>query len=245
MTTVAERTPITTFQDIPNAMAQHPELKEQMREHLRDEELCNLPQTVARLAETLAELSVIVRGIAERQERIETNVAEIKIGQARHDADIAELKAGQQRMQSDINRLSGSEYERRIARSLRRNSRHHFGISNGRLVQSITIPNNNHIPNLLDQTFDQGVIGADDADNAERTDIVIHCTDSDHRPAYVAIEASVTIETQDIIRARERADIISKAAGIPATAAACGSRIDEETSALAGQYGVTVIIVPA
>ena len=69
--------------------------------------------------------------------------------------------------------------------------------------------------------------------------------DSDHRPAYVAVEASVTIEAQDIIRAHERAEIISKAAGIPAIAAACGSRIDDETSALARQYGVTVIIVPA
>ena len=258
MTTIAERTPIVTFQDILNALEQNPELKEQMRQHLRDEDLRNLPQAVARLLEAVAELTVTVRGIAQRQERTEADAAELKAGQARleagqarHDADIADLKAGQarledgqRRMQSDINRLSGSEYERRIARTLRRNSRRHFGIGNGQLVQSITIPNNNHIPDLLDQACHEGIIQAHEADEAEQTDIVINGEDGANQPAYVAIEASVTIENRDIVKAHERADIISRAAGIPTIAAACGSRIDDETSALAGQYDVTVIILP-
>ena len=336
MTTVAERTPIVTFQDILNAMARNPELKEQMRQHLQDEELRNLPRTVARLLEAVAELAVTVQGIARRQERTEADVADIKAGQARHDADIADIKAGQarhdadiadikagqarhdadiaelkagqarhdadiaelkagqarleagqarhdadiaelkagqarledgqarhdadiaelkagqarledgqRRMQSDINRLSGSEYERRVARTLRRNSLRHFGIGNGQLVQSITIPNNNHIPDLLDQAGNEGIIQAHEADDAEQTDIVIHGQDGANQPAYVAIEASVTIESRDIVKARERADIISRAAGISTTAAACGSRIDDETRALAGQYDVAVIILPA
>ena len=308
MTTVAERTPIVTFQDILNAMARNPELKEQMRQHLQDEELRNLPRTVARLLDAVAELTVTVQGIARRQERTEADVADIKAGQARHDADIAELKAGQarhdadiaeikagqarleagqarhdadiaelkagqarledgqarhdadiaelkagqarledgqRRMQSDINRLSGSEYERRVARTLRRNSLRHFGIGNGQLVQSITIPNNNHIPDLLDQAGNEGIIQAHEADDAELVDIVIHGQDGANQPAYVAIEASVTIESRDIVKARERADIISRAAGIPTIAAACGSRIDDETSALASQYDVTIIILPA
>ena len=99
---IAEHIPITTFQDILNAMAQHPELKEQMRQHLQDEELRNLPQTVARLAETVAELTAIVRGI-------ETDVAEIKAGQARHDADIAEIKDGQARHDADIAELKDGQ----------------------------------------------------------------------------------------------------------------------------------------
>ena len=266
MTTVAERTPIVTFQDILNALSRNPELKEQMRQHLQDEELRNLPQTVARLEQAVAELTVIVQGIAQRQERTETDVAELKDGQARleagqvrHDADIAELKDGQarleagqarlednqRRMQSDINRLSGSEYERRVARTLGRNSLRHFGIGNGQLVQSITIPNNNHIPDLMDHACNEGLIQTHEADDAEQADIVIHGQNSANQPAYVSIEASVTVESRDIVKAHERADIISRATGIPTTAAACGSRIDAETSALSSQYDVTVIIVPA
>ena len=322
MTTIAARTPIVTFQDILNAMAQNPELKEQMRQHLQDEELRDLPQTVARLLAAVAELTVIVQGIAQRQERTDADIAEVKAGQAkhdtdiadikagqakhdtdiaevkagqakhdtdiaevkagqakhdsdiadlkagqarleagqaRHDADIAELKAGQakhdadisdikdiqRRMQSDLNRLTGTDYERRVARTLRRNSLRHFGIRNGQLVHSVTIPNNNHLPDLLDLACSQAAIAAHEADHADQTDIVIHGQDGDNQPAYAVIEASVTIENHDIIRARERADIISRAAGIPAIAAACGSRIADETDALAGQYDVTVIILPA
>ena len=91
--TVAERTPIATFGDILNAMAQNPELKEQMRQHLQDEEVRNLPQTVARLTKAVQELTVTVQSV-------EMDVAEIKAGQARHDADIADLKAGQARLET-------------------------------------------------------------------------------------------------------------------------------------------------
>ena len=99
---IAEHIPIATFQDILNAMAQHPELKEQMRQHLQDEELRNLPQTVARLAKAVQELTVTVQGV-------EMDVAEIKAGQARHDADIAEIKAGQARHDADIAELKDGQ----------------------------------------------------------------------------------------------------------------------------------------
>ena len=279
MMTTAERTPIATFQDILNAMAEKPELKAQMRQLLQDEDLRNLPQTVARLEQAVADLTVIVLGIAERQERTESDVAEIKAGQsrleagqARHDADIAELKAGQanleggqakleagqakleagqarlednqRRMQSDINRLSGSEYERRVARTLRRNARRHFGIGNGQLIHSITIPNNSQIPDLLDTACDQGIIQSHEADHAEQADIVILGRNQDDDPAYAVIEASVTVEPKDIIRAAERADIISRATDCPAIPAVCGAQIDDAAEALATQYHIVVIILP-
>ena len=56
----AANTPIATFQDILDAMAQNPELEAEMRRHLQDEELRNLPQTVARLAHSMEELTAIV-----------------------------------------------------------------------------------------------------------------------------------------------------------------------------------------
>ena len=210
-----------------------------------DADIADLKDGQARLEAGQAKLEAGQERLEAGQAKLKAGQEQLENGQAQLQWEVKSVADGQKRLQDGINGLSGSEYERRIARSLRRNSHRHFQINDGQLVHSITIPNNNYIPDLLDKATSQGIIGKDDADNAERIDIVIQGDGSDRRPAYAAIEASVTIEAHDITRARERADIISKAAGAPAKAAVCGARIDAETCALAGQYGVTVVILPA
>ena len=243
MTTVAEHTPIVTFQDILNALARPPILKEQLRQHVQDEALCNLPETVDSLQDSTEAHTADVN---EGQSGYDADRAEIEAGSARQDIGQPDIHEVQRRILRDINRLASADYERRIARNIRRNSLRYFGISSAQLVQSVTIPEEDHlILDLLDMAHSQGVIQPNEADNAYMTNIVIQGQDSANQSAYVAIEASVTIEDRDIIKARQRADIISKATGLPTSAAVCGSRIDDATSALAGEYDVTIIIVQA
>ena len=242
MTTIAERIPVIAFRDIQNTMAQNPILKQQMRQHVQDEALCNLPETVDSLQDSTAAHTADVN---EGQSGYGADRAEIGTGSARQDIGQPDIHEVQRRILCDIHQLASADYERRIARNLRRNSLRYFGISNAQLVQSVTIPEEDHlILDLLDLAHSQGVIQPNEADNAYMTDIVIQGQDSANQLAYVAIEASVTIEERDIIKAHQRADIISKATGLPTSAAVCGSRIDDETSALASEYDVTVVILP-
>ena len=313
MTTIAARTPIATFQDILDAMAQQPELKTELRRHLQDEDFHNLPQTVAKLADSLQDLIAIVRDISLRQEQTETDIVDLKAGQARlesgqarleagqaqhsadiadlkavqaqHSADIADLKAGQARleagqvrleigqvrleagqaqhsaeiidlkavqaeliakqtsMQGQLNRLAGTDYERKIARNLRRRAYRHFGINDAELTHSVTLPNSNRIPDLLDAAYAQGVITDDEVEQAQVIDIVIGGVTDANLPAYVAIEASVTVGYSDISRARERAAIISRAAGVPVIAGVVGTEIPAAVRQNAADNGVTVVIM--
>ena len=66
--------PIRTFQDILDAIRWNPELGVELRQHLQDEELRNLPQTVALLAENLQQVTVAMPAMAERQDRMETDI---------------------------------------------------------------------------------------------------------------------------------------------------------------------------
>ena len=332
----AAQTPIVTFQDILDAIAQNPELKEEMRRHLQDEALRNLPQTVALLAQNLQELTAIVQAMVERQARTETDIAELKDGQARMEerqtrmeerqtkmegdiaelkdgqtrmeerqtqmegdiaelkdgqarmeerqtqmeerqthmeGDIAELKDGQTRMEDrqtrmedrqtrmedrqtrmedrqtrmegTLNRLSGTDYERRIARSLRRNSQRYFGISSAQLVHSVILPNNNPLPDLLDQACDAGAITAEEASQAERVDLVIIGHDNDDGIRYAVIEASVNVDRSDVTRAQARSQIIARATGSDVVPAVAGDTIPDTVQQYAADQGVTAVVIPA
>ena len=289
----AANTPIATFQDILDAMARNPELEVEMRRRLQDEELRNLPLTVARLAQSLEELTAIVTAMVERQARMEADIAELKDGQTRMEADIAELKDGQTRMQADIaelkdghaelkdgqtrmeadiaelkdgyaelkdgqadlkdgqtrmqgtlNRLSGADYERRIARSLRRNALNYFGIRNARLIHSVVLPNNNALPDLMDQAFESGTITAEEAGQVERVDLAIDGHNDDGDACYVIIEASITVNIGDVTRARDRSRIIARATGNHAIPATVGAAIRDEARQYAAEQGVITITIP-
>ena len=282
----AANTPIATFQDILDAMARNPELEAEMRRHLQDEELRNLPQTVARLAQSLEELTAIVTAMVERQDRMEVDIAELKDGQTRMQADIAELKDGQTRMQTDItemkaditelkdgqarmevdiaelkdghaelkdgqtrmqgtlNRLSGADYERRIARSLRRNALNYFGIRNARLIHSVILPNNNALPDLMDQAFEAGTITAEEAGQVEKVDLAIDGHNDEGDACYVIIEASITVNIGDVTRAQDRSRIIARATGNHAIPATVGAAIRDDARRYAAEQGVITITIP-
>ena len=192
------------------------------------------------------------------QTRHDADIAELKdgqarleAGQARHDADIAELKAGQarlevgqSRMQGQLNRLSGTDYERKIARRLRRQAPRHFGLNDAVLMHSVTLPNDTALPDLLDTACAQGLITTDEAGAAEVIDIVISGVGADQETAYAVIEASIAVDQHDVMRAGERADIISRATGIPAQPAVVGIQIPDDVRQAATAAGVAVIIMP-
>ena len=258
MTTVAAATPINTFADILSALERSPDLADRMRQHILTQELQALPAAFARMQDDIVDIKALLARVVERQERAESDIIDLKAGQARmeagqaqHSADIADLKAGQAEivekqtsMQGQLNRLAGTDYERKIARSLRRRAYRHFGVNDAELTHSVTLPNSSRIPDLLDAACDQGIITDDEVNQAQVIDIVISGVTDANQPVYVAIEASVTVGYSDVSRARERAAIISRAAGVPVSAGVVGTEIPAAVRQNADDNGVAVVIMP-
>ena len=243
--TIAERTPITTFGDILNAMAQNPELKEQMRQHLQDEELRNLPQTVARLAETVAELTVTVR-------RIETDVSEIKAGQARHDADIAELKAGQARHDADIAELKDGQARIEIIQDDMRGQLVHLAAR--RMTGRIANITQSRRPRWLESTdivdiaddADTDTVPPNELDSFRDIDLALIATDktsADGQQQYVIIECSGTITHRDIARISRNAEYMTRFTGLPCQAVVIGYTMPDAVAEAARQQSVHWLLV--
>ena len=217
-----------------------------------------LKATVADLTTGQAELKATVADLTTGQAELKATVADLKTGQAELTTGQAELRAtvaalkmgqaelttGQVSMRGQLNRLTGSDYERRVIRRLRRSAERRFGLGNATVLHGITVPDNSAIPDLLEAALQSGDITESEANDAELADIIIGGNSDATTVAYAVIEASVTIDRHDVDRAIARAAVISKAANATAMAAVAGTSVSEADRQYADSNGVTVIILP-
>ena len=251
-------TTVQTFEDILAAMRENPVLREAMRQHVRDEEfndrvlsdiaelktdVAELKTDVAELKTDVAELKTGQERMEERQDRMEADIVDIKASQAQMQSDIAELKIGQARMQGQLNNLTGTDYERKVARDSPRIVRRYMGIRNAQVVHSLNSFDNPHLSNLLEFATDGGMISDDEADDLARTDLILLGRNPEGEPIYVVAEVSITIDDSDVDRAAQRARILQTASGVATRAVVIGTAISDANRQRADGNGVTYIAV--
>ena len=257
--TSAANPPITTFKDILDAMEQRPELLEAMRQHIIDQELMQIPAAVRELAQTLREF---IASTNARFQRIESDISDLKANQARMQADITQMQADIAQMQADIarmdatisrietdissmkgtlGRLLGNEYERKATQRAIRLAIRRLGMTNPVVIHASAIPHKTGIYQMADQAILAGRITADQSDDLDEADIIIHDQDAD---TYALAEISITLDADDAARARRRADILSGVTQTPVNAALIGAQALDQCRAAAQQTAVTIILLP-
>ena len=122
-------------------------------------------------------------------------------------------------------------------------ARRDFHLKNAALVHQIGQASGNSIAPVLDEAVANGSIAFtdDDALNVELTDAIVAGQDQNGNDTYLLMEASVTVMEDDVDRARERADLLEKAAGTATQAVVIGAAITEEAARLAQEQRVTFI----
>ena len=184
------------------------------------------------------------------QTKLEAGQTKLEAGQAKMESDITDLKAGyarleagQTRMQGQLNGLTGTAYERKVAKRSRRAVRRHLDIRRAELLHSISNPDNRHLAHLLDQAADDGRISDEQADELDQADLILLGRTADDEPIYVVAEVSLTCDDHDVDRAASRARILREASGGSATAAVIGTAISDTNRLRADDVGVAVIIM--
>ena len=219
---------------------------------------------IAELKAGQAQLAASVQELLESQSRTETNIAELKAGQDRMDSrqdrmdsrqdrmdsrqdrmegDITELKAGQTRMEGQLNNLTGTDYERKVAKRAPRAARRYLGLQQASVVYGITVPDDNRIADLLRRATEAGTITDEQAEELERADLILSGVFSDDELSYAVAEVSVTIDEHDVDRARGRARILQDASRALAKAAVIGTTISDANRQRAEQDNVAVVIM--
>ena len=214
-------TTVRTFEDILAAMRENPVLREAMRQHVRDEEFND---------RVLSELSELKTDVAE----LKTDVAELKTGQAR-------MEARQDRMEGQLSNLTGTSYERKIAKRAARTVRRHLDIRNAELVYSLSNPENPHLSNLLYQATEAHVISDEQANDLEDADLILLGRNPHGEAIYIVAEVSITVDDSDVDRAARRARALQTASGVATQAAVIGTVVSDANRQRADQSGVTVI----
>ena len=202
-----------------------------------------LKEDVAVLKEDVKELKEDVAVLKEDVKELKQDVAVLKTDVKELKGDVATLKTGQNRMQGQLDNLIGTDYERKVARRIRRTAGRNLSIQNAQLVQSVAITDNPLITDLSDAAVRNGIITTNQADELEDADVVVKGSDSDGDEAYAVAELSVTIHHDDIDRALDRAKILQQATDKASVPAVIGADISDENREYARSLDVAVIIL--
>ena len=201
--------------------------------------LARLESDATELKAGQARLEGDVTELKAGQTRLEGDVTELKAGQTRLEGDVTELKAGQTRLEGNMNRLIGSDYERKAARRASRLAQRNLSVRDLRVIYAITTPDSNRLPELLDQAVAAGRIDADEADDLENADVILAGPDQ-----YVVAETSVTVDRTDVMRARNRADLLARATATSVRATVIGARALDSAVQDAAANDVAIMILP-
>ena len=211
--------------EILAALDSDPQVEEALRQRILTRELLDLPQKVADLADAVVRMAeVFDRRLTILEERVDDLAAEQRI------------------MRGQLNNLTGTDYERRVVRRASRIVRRYLGVRSAEVLLAINRPDGDTIANLSNDSADQGIITEDDADELDRTDVILRGSSPEGEEVYVVGEISITIDDSDVDRARDRARILRTASDTTTHAAVIGTSISDANRERAGNSGVTVII---
>ena len=178
-------------------------------------------------------------GMPARLDAIEADVAEIK-------RRVTTLERDMEILKSDVATLKVDSLEVKIPRSIRPYLSQKLALRRPRIMQSaVTVEPDRELRDAVYRAVDENVITVDQEDRIAMTDLILRARRRDDGMAivWVAVEASNTVNRNDIERARESADALRAIFDRHSIGVAMGYAIREEELRLADTAGVNVFIV--
>jgi hypothetical protein len=183
-----------------------------------------------RADERLTRLEAIVAELAEAQRRSEERFARLEAIVAELVEVVRVLAQRVDRIDITVARLLGDNVERRY--------RERAGTYLARVLQKVRVVT---LDTLMDEL--EKVLDDEEIDDLLSLDLLLNgkVRQLAERPeVWIACEASSTIERDDVLRARRRANLLVKA-GYPTLAAVAGEQIDERVLSMAQKESVLVL----
>ena len=206
-------------------------------------------ERLTRVEAQLAELTERVTTLTERMDALTEHIAALTEQVSHIVAELAtkatsdELQQASDRSAARYNNLLGSELERRVHDDIINIASYNLNLRRARILQGRFIRRSLALEEAMDQAVADGIVSDEQVDALELADVILYARrKSDGANVNVVIEISQTVNTHDITRARDRADTMSKIAGIDAIAAAIGGRIAPPQVRLAEKEDVRVVI---
>ena len=258
---------ISNIQDISRALRENPEWREEIRRTLLSAELLALPETHAALTARVDALTIgldalttEVRALTARVDaltiRVDALTIEVRALTAKVDAFVEAtnrrldtMEERQARMERRLDRLWGTDLEMQLHNKLPTPVIREFDVRRLRPVWAgirvVTEDRNPKFAADVDAASDAGKITEYEENRLRATDMIMRARrNSDDATIWFAVEASGVINTDDIERARQSADAITKMYDQDAIPLVYGYRIPDHQRRQAREQGVHVFIDP-
>lgn len=195
------------------------------------ERVTNLESVTQDTRERVTNLEVVSQDIRERL----TNVESVTV----------ENREQLRFMSQTHGQLRGAMLESQLNGQIQFLAETHCNLSNSQILKGNAIPMDHRLHHPLELAQAQSRITEQQALQVKQTDFILQGFPFGQAPVWLTVEASCQVGEYDILRSRDRAQILNDATGQPAHAAVAGYEIADPERELAARHQVTVILVAA
>lgn len=195
------------------------------------ERVTNLESVTQDTRERVTNLEVVAQDIRERL----TNVESVTV----------ENREQLRFMSQTHGQLRGAMLESQLNGQIQFLAETHCNLSNSQILKGNAIPMDHRLQHPLELAQAQSRITDQQALQVKQTDFILQGFPFGQAPVWLTVEASCQVGEYDILRSRDRAQILNDATGQPAHAAVAGYEIADPERELAARHQVTVILVAA
>lgn len=238
-------TTINDISDLVRVLQERPDWLAAVRNLVVSEELLNLPQQVARFVEATEEN---FRQNRELIQQVQAQIDQIQAQIGLMQAQIGQIQEQNRLTHQQLDRLEGRAgnfdgfvYEHRVRTRILLRLMQTFGMKDPAIVlhqEGLIAPEMNR---LFQQAPQAGLVRRDEIADLQEADIII--TDQEGG-GHAVIEVSIAADDDDIMRAEQRARIMSLASSVHAVAVVATDRLHGSQESLAKDRGVTVLTCP-
>ena len=211
---------IETAQDLIDAIAQHPQFREEVLRYLLTQDLLKLP----------AQFEVFQEKFETFQGEFESFRGEVTHRLGNVEGDVSTLKG-------QMADLRGKDFERSIRFRVKERVKLVFALTDLSIALSQNDPLSRELDRAINRARSRNQISVREIESLIETDIIF----SDEQNSHVAVEISITADESDLTRARERADILDRITGGKVYALIVAQTISDELREKAAARKVAVI----
>ncbi len=176
---------------------------------------------------------------------LKSRVEELNATTARLESNVEELNATTTGLKSDVASLKGLALEVRMPKMVRSRLSQELGLRHARMMTTLLQEMAPELAKPVEDALDSGVISDEQEVRINATDVILRAQrKTDRSLVWVAVEASNTIDRNDIERVRQSANALGAVFQQDALAAVIGYRIHTRDQERADRAGVHTIIVP-
>ena len=230
-------TTINDISDFARIIREQPEWADAIRSLLLGKELLELPERFAHFVQLTAEN---FQQVHQRLDGLDTRMDGLDTRMDGLDTRMDGLDTRMDRLEGRFANFEGGEYERRVRTKFLFRARNQLGLERPYLALTQDGFVSPQLDSVIAHAIDTGSIDLQQIQDLHDADLIIMGQNNRH----TAVEISMTADSEDITRAKRRAEVLSAATGDTVTAAIVTASLPDTERDQAAANGVTAFIIP-